>query len=67
VVPKINQEALAQMVGTTRSRVSFFMNKFRRQGFIDYKDGNMTVHNGLLKVVLGSLSKGEDQAAEPRV
>ena len=51
VIPKISQETLAEMVGTTRSRVSFFMNKFRRQGFIDYK-GRVEVHNSLLNVVL---------------
>jgi CRP/FNR family cyclic AMP-dependent transcriptional regulator len=51
VVPGINQENLAQMVGTTRSRISFFMNKFRTLGFIDYNSREMTVHSGLLKVV----------------
>ena len=53
VHPGINQEHLAQMVGTTRSRVSHFMNKFRTLGFIDYKgDGALTVNNGLLSVIL---------------
>ena len=52
VVPGINQENLAQMVGTTRSRISHFMNKFRKLGFIDYNDTEMTVHRGLLSVVL---------------
>lgn len=51
VIPKISQETLAEMVGTTRSRVSFFMNKFRRLGFIDYKD-RVKVHSSLLNVVL---------------
>jgi CRP/FNR family cyclic AMP-dependent transcriptional regulator len=51
VVPKINQETLAEMVGTTRSRVNFFMNKFRRLGFIDY-NGGLEVHSSLLSVVL---------------
>jgi CRP/FNR family transcriptional regulator, cyclic AMP receptor protein len=51
VVPKISQETLAEMVGTTRSRVNFFMNKFQRLGFIDYKDG-LKVNNSLLTVVL---------------
>ncbi len=53
VVPGINQENLAQMVGTTRSRVSFFMNKFRKLGFISYGDdnGGLAVHSGLLSVV----------------
>ncbi len=53
VVPGINQESLAQMVGTTRSRVSHFMNKFKNLGFIDYKNsGELTVNSGLLSVVL---------------
>ena len=52
IVPKINQDTLAQMVGTTRSRVSHFMNRFRAHGFIDYDDGGLTVHSGLLSVVL---------------
>jgi len=52
VVPRINQDTLAQMVGTTRSRVSHFMNRFREHGFIDYDDGGLTVHSGLLGVVL---------------
>jgi CRP/FNR family transcriptional regulator, cyclic AMP receptor protein len=52
VLPKISQENLAQMVGTTRSRVSHFMNKFRTLGFIDYDGDGLTVHSGLLTVVL---------------
>ena len=52
VNPKINQENLAQMVGTTRSRVSHFMNKFRKLGFIDYDSAGLKVHSGLLNVVL---------------
>ena len=53
VHPGINQEHLAQMVGTTRSRVSHFMNKFRTLGFIDYAgNGALTVNNGLLSVIL---------------
>ncbi|HEY4978685.1 MAG TPA: Crp/Fnr family transcriptional regulator [Candidatus Acidoferrum sp.] len=51
VVPGISQEHLAEMVGTTRSRINFFMNKFRKLGFIDYNSREMTVHKGLLKVV----------------
>lgn len=51
VIPKISQESLAEMVGTTRSRVSFFMNRFRKMGFIDY-DGDIKVHSSLLNVVL---------------
>ena len=53
VHPRINQEDLAQMVGTTRSRISHFMNKFRELGFVDYADsGGLTVNSGLLGVVL---------------
>jgi CRP-like cAMP-binding protein len=51
VLPKISQEVLAQMVGTTRSRISFFMNRFRKLGFLEY-DGRIRVHNALLSVVL---------------
>jgi len=50
-VPPISQETLAEMVGTTRSRVNFFMRKFQRLGFIDYSDG-LKVNNSLLTVVL---------------
>jgi CRP/FNR family transcriptional regulator, cyclic AMP receptor protein len=52
VIPKISQETLAEMVGTTRSRVSFFMNRFRGLGFVDYGDGGLQVHSSLLNVVL---------------
>jgi CRP/FNR family transcriptional regulator, cyclic AMP receptor protein len=51
IVAKINQETLAEMIGTTRSRVSHFMNKFRKMGFIDY-NGHLEVHSSLLSVVL---------------
>ena len=51
VVPKISQETLAEMIGTTRSRVSFFMNRFRELGFIHY-NGGLQVHSSLLNVVL---------------
>jgi CRP/FNR family transcriptional regulator, cyclic AMP receptor protein len=51
VIPKISQEALAEMIGTTRSRVSFFMNRFRKLGFIHY-NGGLQVHSSLLNVVL---------------
>jgi CRP-like cAMP-binding protein len=51
VIPKISQETLPEMVGTTRSRVSMFMNKFRKLGFIEY-NGSLEVHNSLLNVVL---------------
>jgi len=54
VLPRVNQESLAQMVGTTRSRVSHFMNKFKKLGFVDYDGGlgGLKVHSGLLTVVL---------------
>jgi CRP/FNR family cyclic AMP-dependent transcriptional regulator len=53
VIPKISQETLAEMVGTTRSRVSFFMNRFRQLGFIDYHAGDaLQVHSSLLNIVL---------------
>ena len=51
IIAKISQETLAEMIGTTRSRVSFFMNKFRKLGLIDY-NGGIEVHNSLLNVVL---------------
>jgi CRP/FNR family cyclic AMP-dependent transcriptional regulator len=53
VLPGVSQDSLAQMVGTTRSRVSHFMNKFRKLGFIDYSDNDgLMVHSGLLSIVL---------------
>jgi CRP/FNR family transcriptional regulator, cyclic AMP receptor protein len=53
VIPKISQETLAEMVGTTRSRVSFFMNRFRKLGFVDYHAGDeLQVHSSLLNIVL---------------
>jgi CRP-like cAMP-binding protein len=53
VIAKISQETLAEMIGTTRSRVSFFMNKFRKLGFIDYNGQlKLHVHSSLLNVVL---------------
>ncbi len=51
VIPKISQEMLAEMIGTTRSRVNFFLNRFRKLGFIEY-NGSMRVHTSLLNVVL---------------
>jgi CRP-like cAMP-binding protein len=51
VIPRLSQETLAEMIGTTRARVSFFLNKFRKLGFIDY-NGGIHVHNSLLTVVL---------------
>ncbi len=52
VIPKISQETLAEMMGTTRSRVSFFMNRFRKLGFVDYGEGGLQVHSSLLNIVL---------------
>jgi len=53
LIPKISQETLAEMIGTTRSRVSFFMNRFRKLGFIDYQAGDaLQVHSSLLNIVL---------------
>jgi len=52
VIPKISQESLAEMIGTTRSRVSFFMNRFRELGFVDYGEGDIQVHSSLLNIVL---------------
>jgi CRP/FNR family cyclic AMP-dependent transcriptional regulator len=58
VVPGINHENLAQMVGTTRSRINYFMNKFRKLGFIDYNSRVTTVNSGLLNVVLHPTKSG---------
>ena len=64
-IPPITQETLAEMVGTTRSRVSFFMNRFRKLGFIDY-NGRIQVHKSLLKaVLLDRLPEHESQ--QPRL
>jgi CRP-like cAMP-binding protein len=52
VIPKISQETLAEMVGTTRARVSFFMNRFRKLGFVDYGGGSLQIHSSLLDIVL---------------
>jgi CRP/FNR family transcriptional regulator, cyclic AMP receptor protein len=57
-LPKISQETLAEMIGTTRSRVSFFMNRFRKLGFIDYSD-RIQVHKSLLNVVLHDQLPGD--------
>ena len=62
VIAKISQETLAEMIGTTRSRVSAFMNKFRKLGFIEY-NGHLEVHNSLLSMVLHEtpeISRGQD-------
>jgi CRP-like cAMP-binding protein len=61
LIPKISQETLAEMIGTTRSRVSFFMNRFRKLGFIEY-NGRIRVHKSLLNVVL--LDRLPDNNAE---
>jgi CRP/FNR family transcriptional regulator, cyclic AMP receptor protein len=52
VIPHINQEILAARVGTTRSRINFFMNKFRKLGFIEYDNGTLQVHSSLLNVIV---------------
>src|SRR5437764_8406594 len=66
MIAKISQETLAEMIGTTRSRVSFFMNKFRKLGFISY-NGTIEVHESLLNAVLHDMSsfKGANSAAVP--
>ena len=69
VIAKVNQETLAEMIGTTRSRVSFFMNKFRKLGFIDY-NGGLEVHSSLLNMVLHENSrhhKGSRPAKDRRL
>jgi CRP-like cAMP-binding protein len=65
LIPKISQETLAEMIGTTRSRVSFFMNRFRKMGFIDYKD-RIRVHESLLNVVLHDRMP-DDNAEKPSI
>jgi CRP-like cAMP-binding protein len=65
LIPKISQETLAEMIGTTRSRVSFFMNRFREHGFIDYKD-RIRVHRSLLNVVLHD-HLPDDNAEKPSI
>jgi CRP-like cAMP-binding protein len=52
VIPKISQETLAEMVGTTRSRVSHFMNRSRESGFVDYDGSGLQIHSSLLNIVL---------------
>ena len=64
-IPPISQETLAEMIGTTRSRVSFFMNRFRRLGFVEY-NGRIQVHKSLLKVVLHDRMP-DDNAVKPGV
>jgi CRP/FNR family cyclic AMP-dependent transcriptional regulator len=64
LIPRITQAALAEMVGTTRSRVSFFMNKFRQNGFIDY-NGRIRVHKSLMSVILYEPPNGTELASAP--
>jgi len=63
IVAKISQETLAEMIGTTRSRVSHFMNKFRTLGFIDY-NGHLEVHSSLLSVVLAEQPRSVEAASD---
>ena len=65
IITKVSQETLAEMIGTTRSRVSFFMNKFRKLGFISYS-GTMEVHSSLLSVVLHDQPHITDKTSESR-
>lgn len=65
LIPKISQETLAEMIGTTRSRVSFFMNRFRKLGFVDY-DGRIRVHKSLLNVILHD-QLPDDNATKPDI
>ena len=64
LIPKISQETLAEMIGTTRSRVSFFMNRFREHGFIEY-NGRIRVHKSLLNVILHDQSPGQNSTSAP--
>jgi CRP/FNR family cyclic AMP-dependent transcriptional regulator len=64
LIPAITQEALAEMIGTTRSRVSFFMNRFRKLGFIEY-NGRIRVHKSLLNVVLHDKFSGDNSERPP--
>jgi CRP/FNR family cyclic AMP-dependent transcriptional regulator len=67
-VPRLSQETLAEMVGTTRSRVSFFMNRFRKLGFINYAIGdNLHVHSSLLSVVLNDDNRTRPRAADNKL
>jgi CRP/FNR family cyclic AMP-dependent transcriptional regulator len=52
LIPRISQQTLAEMIGTTRSRVSFFMNRFRKLGFVEYDENGIQVHSSLLNVIL---------------
>jgi len=66
LIPKISQETLAEMIGTTRSRVSYFMNRFRQHGFIEY-NGRIRVHKSLLNVILHDQSPGQNSTNAPLV
>ena len=65
LIPKISQETLAEMIGTTRSRVSFFMNRFRKLGFIEY-NGRIRVHKSLMNVILHD-QMPDDNAVRPKI
>ena len=65
LIPKISQETLAEMIGTTRSRVSFFMNRFRKLGFVEY-NGRIRVHKSLLNVILHD-QLPDDNAVKPAI
>jgi CRP/FNR family transcriptional regulator, cyclic AMP receptor protein len=65
LIPEITQETLADMIGTTRSRVSFFMNRFRKLGFIEY-NGRIRVHKSLLNIVLHD-QMPDDNAVSPAI
>ena len=65
LIPEITQETLADMIGTTRSRVSFFMNRFRKLGFIEY-NGRIRVHKSLLNIVLHD-QMPNDNAVSPAI
>jgi CRP/FNR family transcriptional regulator, cyclic AMP receptor protein len=64
LIPKITQESLAEMIGTTRSRVSFFMNRFREHGFIEY-NGRIRVHKSLLNVILHDQPSEQNSESAP--
>ena len=66
LIPEITQETLAEMIGTTRSRVSYFMNKFRKHGFIEY-NGRIRVNKSLLNVILHDQSPGQNSTSAPLV
>jgi CRP-like cAMP-binding protein len=66
LIPKITQGMLAEMIGTTRSRVSFFMNRFRQYGFIEY-NGRIRVHKSLINVILHDRSAGQNSVRAPLV